>query len=378
MIWHPESSAAALVADRIRAHFGTRRFRNVAGGAGIGVVFHRNLDPRMPVLFPEDRGTGCPVALVTLIDQALVEDTEWVRYLHDLHRHAATSGLATRLFPVSMEPGVLDDLEIAEQAIRWDLWDHGSESPEQQLVRELTYEFARMLRHHLHVRQPTGGKPHLEQYLKKIQTFLSYSNHDGHGKEIAETIRLWLHENSALSSFLDVHDLPAGLPFPEVIDHHIGRSILLAVYTDSYSSREWCRREVLEAKRRGVPMIVVDCLETGDERAFPYLGNVPVVRMDPVARDRLLQIAGRLVDEVLLDFLWRCRVEAIPERRPDTVFLARPPELVSLATLADPRDERLAVYPDPPLDAEETRLLNTIWPSIRIRSIHQWLAEVAS
>lgn len=380
VIWHPESSAAAMVADRIRAHFGTHRFRNMAGGAGIGVVFHRTLDSRVPVLFPEDRGTGCPVALVTLVDRALVEDTEWVRYLHDLRRHAAASELATRLFPVSMEPGVLDDLEISEQAIRWDLWDRGSEAPEQQLVRELAFEFARMLRHHLHVlRQPTGGKPQLEQYLKKIQTFLSYSNHDGHGKEIAEAIRLWLHENSALSSFLDVHDLPAGLPFPEVIEHHIGRSILLAVYTDSYSSREWCRREVLEAKRRGVPMIVVDCLETGDERAFPYLGNVPVVRMDPVARDRLPQIAGRLVDEVLLDFLWRCRVAAIRGRRSGTVFLARPPELVALATLAGPRAERrLAVYPDPPLDAEETQLLSTMWPGMRIRSMNQWLAEVAS
>ena len=380
VIWHPEASAAAPVADRIRAHFGTHRFRSVAGGTGVEVVFRRTPGSRVPVPFPADPGTGGPVAVVALINRTLVEDTEWVRYLDDLRRHAATGGPAIRLLPVSMETGVLDDLELSEQAIRWDLWDPGNESREQRLVRELAYEFARMLRDHLHVlRQPTGGKPQLEQSLKKIQAFISYSSHDGHGKDIAEAIRSWLHQNSAVSSFLDVHDLPAGLPFPEVIDHHIGRSIMLAVYTDSYSSSEWCRHEVLEAKRRGVPMIVVDCLDAGDERAFPYLGNVPVVRMDPMARNRLPHIAGRLVDEVLLDFLWRCRVEAMRERRSDTVFLARPPELVSLATLSAPRAERrMAVYPDPPLDAEETELLNALWPGIRIRSLNQWLTEESS
>ena len=237
-----------------------------------------------------------------------------------------------------MEPAVLDDLPLQEQAIRWDEWGAETEAPEQRLMRELAYEFARMLRRHLHLlRQPHDNEPQLEPYLQKIQTFLSYSKHDEHGREIAEAIRCWLHQNSALASFLDVNDIPAGLPFPDVIDHYIEKSIFLAIQTDSYSSREWCRREVIEAKRKGVPMIVVDCLQTGDARAFPYLGNVPVVRMDPVAKDRLPEIAGLLLDEVLADFLWRCRVEVLPERRPDTVFMARPPEL---DLLGNPRGRR--------------------------------------
>ena len=283
-------------------------------------------------------------------------DPEWVGYLGDLGQRAATEGLDARLFPVAMEPGVLDDLGLDEQAIRRDEWDSATESLEQRLMRELAYEFARMLRRHLHLlRLPHGDEHQLEQHLQKIQTFLSYSKHDGHGKDVAEAIRCWLYQNSALSSFLDVYDIPAGLPFPDVIHHHIGKSIFLAIHTDSYSSREWCRREVIEAKRKGMPMIVVDCLNTGDERAFPYLGNVPVVRMDPVAKDRLPEIAGRLLDEVLVDFLWSCRVEVLPEQRPGTVFMARPPELVSLATLAVEQDiRRVVVYPDPPLRQRRT------------------------
>ena len=126
-------------------------------------------------------------------------------------------------------------------------------------------------------------------------------------------------------------------------------------------------------------MIVVDCLNTGDERAFAYLGNVPVVRMDPVAKDRLPEIAGRLLDEVIVDFLWRCRVEVLPEQRPGTVFMARPPELVSLATLAVEQDiRRVVVYPDPPLDNEELRLLGATWGDLRFQTMTQWLAEEPS
>ena len=44
-----------------------------------------------------------------------------------------------------------------------------------------------------------------------------------------------------------------GVHFSEVISHHIEKSIFLAIRTDYYSSSEWCRREVIEAKRKGVP-----------------------------------------------------------------------------------------------------------------------------
>ncbi len=101
--------------------------------------------------------------------------------------------------------------------------------------------------------------------------------------------------------------------------------------------------------------------------------------MDPATKDRLVEIAGRLLYEVLVDYLWRSRVEALPERRPDTVFMSRPPELVSLATLEGERDtQRVVVYPDPPLYSEELCLLSTTWNGLRIRTMTQWLAEEPS
>jgi len=368
------------MAERIRRHFGTHRFSNVVGGAGIDVAFQGTLGSGVPVPLPVEWQIGCPIGIVAMIDRSLVENAEWVEHLHDLRRRAATEGFGARLLPVVMDSGILNGLKLDEQALHWDQWDSANEAREQRLIRELAYDFARMLRQHLQVlRQPDGDQPERGQYLEKIQTFLSHTKRDGHGKEVAEALRCWLHENSALSSFLDIYDIPGGLPFSDVIDHHIGKSVFLAIHTDHYSSSEWCRREVIEAKRRGVPMIVVDCLHAGDERAFPYLGNVPVVRMNSLAKDRLPEIVGRLLDEVLVNLLWSCRVEAIPERPTDTVFMHRPPEFVSLATLATNQDMQGAVvYPDPPLDKEEMRLFGATWSGLRVQTITQWLAEGAT
>ena len=68
----------------------------------------------------------------------------------------------------------------------------------------------------------------------------------------------------------------------------------MAVHTDSYSSREWCRREIIDAKRCNVPMVVVNSMRDVDERGFPYMGNVPIVRMDPNTTNRIAVVMGRL------------------------------------------------------------------------------------
>lgn len=319
-----------------------------------------------------------PVAIVALIDRASAEDPDWVRHLHALCRIALELDRHIRVIPVAMEAGVLDDIDIDVQALRWYEWDSQNESRQARLIRELTYEFARLMRFHWQLlSDPGGGQPRLERDLERFQVFLSHTKQDGDGQEIAKAFRSWLHENSSLQSFLDVYDIPAGQTFTEIIDHHIGRSIFLAIYTDQYSNREYCRLEVLEAKRKGVPMIVVDCLRDGDERAFPYLGNVPVVRMNPTNKDRLPQIAGRIIDRILLKYLWLCRLESLPSRPSDTAFVLHPPELAILTT-SDARagKDAVMVYPDPPLGREELKLLGAAMNTLQVSTITQWQSEL--
>lgn len=374
-MWHPDSDLGS-VADRIREHFRNRRFLHAAGGAGVDVLFHSGPTPGDPS-FDVSWDVTCPVAVVVLVDHLVARHPDWLRYIGRLGEQAEAEGFRARLIPVVMEPTVIDSTRLEEQAIRWDEWTGTIKDREARLLMELTYEFARMLRSHLD-RVPHAGEDadDLDRHLEPIRVFLSHSKHDTHGESVAEGVRSWLHENSGLSSFLDVHDIPPGLRFSEVLLHHLERSVMLAIHTDSYSSREWCRREVIEAKRQGVPMVVADCLHEGNERAFPYLGNVPVVRMSPVRRDRIREVVSRLMDEVLGDMLWQSRVAALRDGDPRPTFMGRPPEFVSLtARGVDPDWRGVIVYPDPPLGKEEKDLLGAAWVGLRLLTMNEWLGD---
>ena len=212
--------------------------------------------------------------------------------------------------------------------------------------------------------------------MKKVEIFLSHSKHDGDGERIAKLIRDHLYAGDGLESFFDVHDIPIGLPFNKVLLQKVKVSAVVAIHTDSYSSREWCRKEIIEAKRWNVPLVVANCISDLDERGFPYLGNVPLVRMDPAAVDRIAVVVSRLLDEVLKDFLWRCWVQLFGGVAGEhVVFLPRPPELITLASLEGKADsEAILVYPEPPIGAEEQRLFEIIAPKVQLRSMTEWLA----
>ena len=152
---------------------------------------------------------------------------------------------------------------------------------------------------------------------------------------------------------------------------------MVAIHTDTYSSREWCRKEVIEAKRHNVPLVVANCISDLDERGFPYMGNVPVVRLDLDGPDRINVVIARLLDEVLKDFLWRCRIALSTDTAdPRVVFIPRPPELITLAELPPEVDAPapIIVYPDPPLSTEEERLFAAIAPRVQLRSLTEWLS----
>ena len=270
------------------------------------------------------------------------------------------------------------DLGLQQQALRWDLWDGHVVDRHQRLTSDLTNEFCRMIRHRLDaIRSPVDRAAGIEVYLEKIQVFISHTRHDCDGKSVALRIRNWIQEHSPLGSFLDIYDIPPGLPFSEVLLQQIGQSAVMAVHTDSYSSREWCRREVIEAKRRMVPMIVVDCVRGLDERGMPYLGNVLIIRMDPDLKDRIGTIAGCILDEILRTWLWLCRVGRHLADSPGVVFTARPPELIALAALPPDVEDaaRAIVHPEPSLSADDERLFLEVAPGVRVQTLAEWLEE---
>ncbi len=377
VVWHPNYPKGSDIAELIRGHFRNGRYKNVLGDVGLSVVFRSSPVPDAetpPAIALDEAET---TAVIVLAESALAGDSAWLEYVDCLVNDAEAKGLSSRVFPVTLEKAGL--IGIDEQALRWDHWEGNDTERGQRLIRELSYEFSRMLRHYIeHLKRPGADDEALERYLEKVQVFLSHSKHDGDGVCIAQEIRDWLHQNMALLSFFDVHDIPTGTRFSDVLNLAVKRSALVAVHTDSYSSREWCRKEVIEAKRWNVPMIVVNCIRDVDERGFPYMGNVPIVRMDPSKAARIEKVIGRLLDEVFKDFLWRCRIALAGDVGSEVLFMPRHPELISLADLPTRTEvaNPMIVYPDPPLGDEEKQLFQKIAPHVRLQNLTQWLTEV--
>lgn len=376
--WHPGFANGGGLALAMFEHYRRDLYVNVAGGAGVPVHYRSAPAPGGHLPIDVDLEAADASAVVLLVDANWAGDPAWVGWAVDLAARAEAAGLRARVFPVAID-GEATRIGLSEQAARWDLWSAlPAEARRRRLISNLTYQFCRMLRAHLErLRRPAEPEASLLQYLTKVELFLSHSKADDAGAVIARKVRDHLHGGDGLESFFDLHDIPVGLQFDKVLLLKVKVSAVIAIQTDSFSSREWCRREVLEAKRWSVPLIVLNSMSDIDERGFPYLGNVPVVRMEPSAADRIDVVIGRLLDEVLKNFLWRCWIERVGPVPTGVAFVPRSPELISLAS-PSVRSATTLVYPEPPIGVEERLLFEAIAPGLRLLSMVEWMAEGTS
>ena len=366
IVWHPlcpESSAAAV---HLREHLTRPRFAIEEMGVSVfewSTPPHGSSVPAQVAL-----GTGAADVVVVLIGDEVEQDAAWSSYVIELAgrcRSAGDGAAFSRLFPVAMTSDGLAT-RLGVQALPWYRWQTDRNSRARRLVREITYEASRMLRTML------GDEPDLACQMEQVRVFLSHSKHDAVGERVARRIRKWLQDDVQLSPFLDIANIPAGLPSDEVLEEGVRQSAVLIVYSDSFSSREWCRREVLVAKASDRPIVVADCIEDLDERAFPYLANVPVVRLRSGQPHGIERVIGRLLDEVFKDFLWQCRTVTLRRANPQVMFVVRPPELLTLINAKKNLPKKsVLVYPDPPLGTRELDVLDGVGPSVECMS--EWM-----
>ncbi len=152
------------------------------------------------------------------------------------------------------------------------------------------------------------------------------------------------------NTWFDSGDIASGSRFGKEIEKGVKDTALLAVVTDAYSSREWCRREVLLAKQNQRPVVIVDAVQVQETRRFPYSGNTPVIRWQ----------AGRaqdVVDLLLRESLRHAYAEEnlkLRQREGDDLLFAGP----ELLTIVHRDKAKPVLYPDPPLGIEELDVLS--------------------
>lgn len=189
---------------------------------------------------------------------------------------------------------------------------------------------------------------------EKVSIFISHSKRDkgNTGETMAKEVRQFLFSDTKLRSFFDVHDILDGYQFDQQIKDNIKESLLLVLFTDTYSSREWCRIEALTAKENKKPMVVVSQLNDGADRLFPYIGNVPSTVFHGDWRPVI-----NLLLRTAIDYIYESQLlMSLCDEHSD--YLPYPPEAHSLSVLKE--DKEVVFYPEPPLGNEEIEVLKSI------------------
>lgn len=211
----------------------------------------------------------------------------------------------------------------------------------------------------------------------RLRVFISHTKRTGEqeGQSVGDLIGMvrGIIGETRLGEFFDTNDLQPGRDWEQELRNHAAKSALLVVRTDLYASRAWCQREMLIAKHHGVPIVILDALNLGEERGSFLMDHVPRI---PVRSDDgnwskvdIRRGLNLLVDECLKRVLWRVQETLAVEHSGLTVDWWAPhaPEPVTLAqwieaSLADgslktAADQVQILHPDPPLGPDEQAAL---------------------
>jgi hypothetical protein len=335
-----------------------------------------NADPalpglRVPTVFCPTDGVSPPADydldeaqrsfVVVLADYHVVDGNSrrprtWSAFIGDLW--AACEGTPHRFFPVQLDDTAWGfDERLAGTNFVRAFAETDAAARDALVIRRLVIELCRYLQD-----APQGTD---ERSKAPVNLFLSHTKVDIETEpKVLYALDSYLRHSQPVRAWEDSGDIPAGSRFAEEIAAGIQDSSLLCVLTDNYSTREWCRKEVILAKQHRRPLVVIAAFSRQEVRSFPYLGNVPVFRWpcqpeDPKQAATVNQAAAvAAVDLMLKETLRHLHTLALLKEAKlagDALF-SRPPELLSLLGA---RDASAMLYPDPPLGMEELELLGT-------------------
>jgi hypothetical protein len=362
VVWHPEDDGGASVADRLIDHFHGTAFSGLVGGAI--EVFVRSEpwstpgDAPRPLPYVEALPYDLREAELTVVVPVLgvelaraVEDGEpWRDYIDQLRAEADARPDQICVLPVRLPTAV------SEGYLYDTIGDLESTSSGDGLSRDLAQAIAQFVQ---------GG-------TQRLKVFLSHTKRAGPGDAPEALVRRVreLILDTKLEDFFDAQDLQPGCDWSAELLAEAVTAALLAIRTDLYATREWCQKEVLTAKRAGMPVVILDALAQGEERGSFLMDHMPRTPVHgTVDDDRILGALGQLVDECLKRALWHRQQELASREGADVAAWWAPhaPEPVTLvawlneeASALTPDDQVVVLHPDPPLGRDELQTLDEL------------------
>lgn len=210
----------------------------------------------------------------------------------------------------------------------------------------------------------THGKRGGERDTSSLNLFISHAKTDG--VAMARSLIALLRQlrgdgggQSGFSYFYDHEHIEPGDLWQKVLETKASRSTLIALRTEAYETRYWCRREFLIAEQRGMPILVVDLRkEQYHDCALLPFDVMPSVRVHD----------GNLIRVVLHAMAVHLRAIRIRSGAPKGVkVLPHRPSVYSLACESQNAGVNHTIaYPGPKLSAAYTRAVQPMLRSVRL------------
>jgi hypothetical protein len=383
LLAHPKSETATKLAVDLMQRFVEPP---ASGGLRIPVFFTPDLGKDLPPELDGEHNLDLEAAqhsiVVLLVDQRMLRTVPdgtgeaWTRFTQTALALAPLDKSPHHVLPVALDNtgfDISDTQHILPALLANDL---PTQEAEQQRLAEISFHIAaraiQLLEH--------GKVPALapDRMQAPVSIFLSHTKADL-DKDQQDPVRQTraVLDELPVDVWYDAGEIATGQDFANAIQAGIRDcTIMLAFQTDQYSSRPWCRREVLEAKKLGANVLIVDALQSGEARSFPYLGNVSTIRWRFGAPG---VDARRVIDRAVLEALRHTYNRAILEltAEPDERVLPAAPEALTLANECDDSQVEITfLYPDPPLGREELEVLQLLRPMARfltpLTKVAQW------
>jgi hypothetical protein len=298
--------------------------------------------------------------VVALIGRNLVQDDRFVDWLESAWRRIdADTEPVHALLIVPEDDAIASSLEGRSEVLDYDqLLDPGrlgEEALRGAMVAIFALDLARQCL------ATTLGRNARESFLR---LFISHAK--GDGLPLAQSLNALVKSNK-LKTFYDIDDLHPGTNWRETLHKAVSTSILIALRTNVYQTRYWCRQEVKWADEYGVPMVVVESrvgvmhpadglpLMDGPGVSVPD-GNLLRVLYVALREGLRVQLFLRTVEELRADGHIDHSAIVLPRRPSERAVLRACRQLAQKSRCGS----RVIIYPDPPLGDSSIEIADAI------------------
>lgn len=369
VVWHPSNITGLKYAEALYNSFCRDTASPLSRGLSIPVNFRYLPAPGqntpLAINFPQsDRN-----AVVLLVDDEMFADNEWHGYVEHLLDHENGQN---RIFPIALSEYAysLNENRLSKKQFI-NLTKITGSSAEDILNNQVAELRSRLLHDLSRLFFKISKVADIDelQIEPPIKLFVSHAKADG--EKLAIEFRDYVQSKSKLKTFFDVNDIADAEDFELAIKNGLKNSAIVVFLSDKYSSREWCRIEVIVAKRNKSPLVVVYNLKIGKKRSFPYLGNVPTIMYRENSFTDIIDLAlFQVLNNLFFEEKLKKEIDLHGISEHYHIYpIENAPELfnyIDIKRLQKEGDTKkvLVVYPDPPLGVEELRVLNDIDESI--------------